>query len=70
MIGGIGTGFSAYMHFKLQNASLVTPIKDVREKIEDNESTSANSSNKVPIQNLDPAKLMSQSETNKNTKKI
>lgn len=66
-IGAIGTGFSAYMHFKIQNTTAVVPIKKVEENVADK--APANVDHKVHVHdNLDPVKLMSQSETNKNPK--
>lgn len=64
IIGAGGTGFSAYMHFKIQNAA-VTPITKVDEK--DSDAAPANNAdNKVHLhQKLDPVKLMNQSENAK-----
>lgn len=66
IIGAGGTGFSAYMHFKIQNAVTVVPVQTVKENVDDK----ANANNKVTIhEKLDPVKLMNQNETNKIPKK-
>lgn len=63
IIGAGGAMFSAYMHFKIQNAALVTPIKTVDEKVNDNGPVKVN--NKITVEELDPVKLMNQNETTK-----
>ncbi|KAG4080358.1 hypothetical protein HA402_010850 [Bradysia odoriphaga] len=62
LIGGFGTGFSAYMHFKNQNVVTVTPITKVEQKEGDAESVN----NKVTVHEiLDPTKLMNKNEIKK-----
>ncbi len=62
IIGGMGTGFSAYMHFKIQNA--VIPITNVEEK--EKKPDAENAKDKMSIhEELDPVKLMKKNEINK-----
>lgn len=60
IIGAMGATFSAVMHYKIQNASAITPITNVDEN-------TAKVDGKLSIhEKLDPVKLMSQREINSN----
>lgn len=69
IFGAFGAIFSAYMHFKIQNAAAVVPVKAVEEKPKDKVSGKIEN-NKVTIHELlDPVKLTNQNETRQVPKK-
>ncbi|KAJ6635575.1 Sensory neuron membrane protein 1 [Pseudolycoriella hygida] len=70
IIGGAGTIFSAYMHFKIQNTTAVVPLKKVEGKTEDSPQTANGGAiNIATLQKLNPAQLMNQNENNKIAKR-
>lgn len=69
VFGAFGASFTAYMHFKIQNAATaVVPIKNVEEKPK---VPAKFGNNKVTIHELlDPVKLTNKNETNQVPKKV